>query len=321
MTEQMNNISRCRSLYEMYGAAMIREKFPEYEGRIAVGFAGEGSDCFGYDDYISTDHDYGIGFVMWLTGKDYEAIGDKLQEAYRSLIRSITGEEDSIHLFVDDRRGAMRIGDFYSSILGYDVVKDGIGNAMWLSVSEDKLATATNGVIFRDDLGIFTQIRDALLAYYPDYIWRIKLAEQLYHFSQNVQSNYARMMARQDYVTANICVAQGLKSAMSIIYLLNRRYAPYYKWMRRGIEDLTILKESKELLDEIAVLGCRKQAWEDRRYNPYEINRDDPVVVAFEKLANCILQELNRQGIVKGDNPFLDIYSKEIFADLARKVK
>lgn len=319
--EQMNNLSRCRSLYEMYGAAMIHEKFPEYEDRIAVGFAGEGSDCFGYDDYISTDHDYSIGFVMWLTGKDYAVIGDKLQEAYRSLIRSVTGEEDSINLFVDDRRGAMRIGDFYSNILGYDIVKDGIGSRMWLTVTEDKLATATNGVIFRDDMGNFTRIREALLDYYPENIWRIKLAEQLYHFSQNVQSNYARMMARCDYVAANICVSQGLKSAMSMIYLLNRQYAPYYKWMRRGMEDLTILKESKELLDEIAVLGCQKQAWEGRRYNPYEINHDDAVVVIFEKLAVCILQELNRQEIVKGDNPFLDIYSKEIFADLARNMK
>ncbi|MGN0394126.1 MAG: DUF4037 domain-containing protein, partial [Coprococcus sp.] len=209
--EDIKNIDRCRMLYEKYGAAMIHEKFPEYESRIAVGFAGEGSDCFGYDDYISMDHDYNIGFVMWLTGKDYDVIGEKLQEAYLELIRSVVGEEDSMNIFADDRRGAMRIGDFYKNIMNYDVVGTGIGNRMWLSVTEDKLATATNGEVFRDDLGAFTRVRSALLEYYPDYIWRIKLAEQLYHFSQNVQSNYARMMARCDYVTANICVTQGIQ--------------------------------------------------------------------------------------------------------------
>ncbi len=319
--EEINNIERCRKLYEMYGAAMIHDKFPEYESRIAVGFVGEGSDCFGYDDYISTDHDYNIGFVMWLTGKDYDTVGEKLQDAYRLLIRSVTGEDDSINIFADDRRGAMRIGDFYKNILGYDILKEGIGNRMWFSVPEDKFATVTNGVVFRDDLGLFTEIRNALLEYYPDNVWRMKLAEQLYHFSQNVQSNYARMMARKDYATANICVANGLKSAMSIIYLLNRRYAPYYKWMRRGIEDLKVLNEVKNIIDEIAVLNCQRDAWADKRYNPYEINSDDLIVLAFEKIAVCILQEMNRQNIVQGDNPFLDIYSKEIFADIARRMQ
>ena len=45
---------------------MIKDQFPEYENRIAVGMVGEGSDCFGYDDSISMDHDYGIGFCMWI---------------------------------------------------------------------------------------------------------------------------------------------------------------------------------------------------------------------------------------------------------------
>ncbi|MGN0393811.1 MAG: hypothetical protein ACI4EF_00440, partial [Coprococcus sp.] len=106
-----------------------------------------------------------------------------------------------------------------------------------------------------------------------------------------------------------------------IIYLLNRHYAPYYKWMRRGIEDLPILSDLTKLLDEIALMGCQRKAWEGKRYNPYEINSDDPVVEAFEKIANSILQEMNRQGITAGTNPFLDIYSKEIFADLAGRIK
>ncbi len=54
----------CRSnrrFYEEYVADLIHTRFGEYEDRIAVGIAGEGSDCFGYDDHISRDHDFGTG--------------------------------------------------------------------------------------------------------------------------------------------------------------------------------------------------------------------------------------------------------------------
>ena len=53
----MKGLELAKAYYEEYGRPMIREKFPDYEGRIAVGLAGEGSECFGYDDEISRDHD------------------------------------------------------------------------------------------------------------------------------------------------------------------------------------------------------------------------------------------------------------------------
>ena len=82
----VSNLERCRTFYETYGKAMIHGKFSEYEDRIAVGLVGEGSDCFGFDDEISTDHDYELGFCMWLTEADFKKIGEPLQKAYAELI-------------------------------------------------------------------------------------------------------------------------------------------------------------------------------------------------------------------------------------------
>ena len=42
----MSTIKEYRTFYEEKIAPMIHEAFPEYEKRIAVGLAGEGSECF-----------------------------------------------------------------------------------------------------------------------------------------------------------------------------------------------------------------------------------------------------------------------------------
>ena len=46
-------IEKNRRFYEHQVKGMIHTQFPDYEDRIAVGIAGEGSDCFCYDDEIS----------------------------------------------------------------------------------------------------------------------------------------------------------------------------------------------------------------------------------------------------------------------------
>ena len=49
----MNGLEEAKLLYEQRGKDMLHTCFPEYEGRIAVGLAGHGSECFGYDDELS----------------------------------------------------------------------------------------------------------------------------------------------------------------------------------------------------------------------------------------------------------------------------
>ena len=51
-----------------YGLPMLQEQFPQYMDVIAAGVAGEGSDCFGFDDAISRDHDFEAGFCLSRTG-------------------------------------------------------------------------------------------------------------------------------------------------------------------------------------------------------------------------------------------------------------
>jgi hypothetical protein len=45
------------------------------------------------------------------------------------------------------------------------------------------LAAATNGMVFRDDMGVFSDARKKLLAYYPEKVWRGKLAQSVHEYS------------------------------------------------------------------------------------------------------------------------------------------
>ena len=316
----------CKRFYEVHGAKMIHEEFGDYEARIAVGLVGEGSECFGYDDEISRDHDFALGFCMWLSEEDYRSIGAMLQRAYEQLLvdfgdeflreQGVETPVNSVNKVLSHRRGVSSVREFYENLLGVKVQKTEAGGYIlpdsWRQISEEKLAAATNGMVFRDDAGAFSKIRDSLLEYYPTKVWMMRLAEKLHGFAQTAQTNYARMMARKDYVTAALCVAKGMQYTMEIIYLLNQRYAPYYKWMRKGMQGLSQVDSVAPILDRIAVIPTQAAAWEGRTYSAGEVNYKDEIAASFEDIAEYLLMELKMQGVVKGTDTFLDVYAQDL---------
>jgi len=302
--KRTSNLNRCERFYEQFGKPMIHEKFSDYEGRIAVGMVGEGSDCFGFEDEISTDHDYGIGFCMWLTAEDYESIGKELQKEYDNL----TGHEDRLKY----RRGVMKISDFYNTLLGTRIDFEKEFSLDYSTLPEEQLATVINGRVFRDELGVFSKIREKLLQYYPEPIWREKLAQCVHRFSQFAQSNYPRMMARGDVLSAQICVGKAVEITMDIVYLLNRTYAPYYKWKRKGMETFLISKEILPLLEQVVSLPVQKDAWRGVRYQATTVNMKDGCVKLFEQIAEILLRALKEEKLVVGQDVFLEQYVGQI---------
>ena len=222
--------------YYEYGEPMLQKKFPAFLDKIAIGKVGEGSDCFGFDDEISFDHDFGPGFSMWVTRETYDQIGSFLQAEYDKLPTTFRGVTRNTMENGKGRVGVCIIEDFYKRILRIGKVPETLEE--WSRIEEFALATATNGWILKDEEGIFSQIRNQLLAYYPDEIWLSKIAQCMYSISQYGQYNYGRMARRADVVTAEQCRSQFIKNVMEMIYLLNRTYAPYYKWMFRGLENV-----------------------------------------------------------------------------------
>lgn len=328
----ISNLERCRAFYEQYGRPMIHEKFPAYENRIAVGMVGEGSDCYGYDDEISADHDYGLGFCLWLTEEDFGKIGPALQEAYDQMVENAAGDIGGLseelarelagelsgklagegmpgsNRFLASRRGVFSIARFYGQMLGVRWDFEGNFTPDFEAVEEWRLSAAVNGQVFRDDLGLFLAVREKLQAYYPAQVWRRKLAQALHEFSQYAQSNYARMMARGDGLTADLCAAKGMEAAMDLVYLLSRRFAPYYKWKKKGLENSALGAKVLPALEEIVKLPEQSEAWKNVTYRSTQINLLDGKVRLFEQVAEFLLEEMRSQGLVRGRDPFLEQY-------------
>ena len=313
---QNTEFEKSRRFYENKVAPMIKEKFPEYESRIAVGLAGEGSDCFGYDDYMSRDHDFGTGVCLWLTDEDFDEIGCLLSIAYNELAMQYGGENLTERL--QERRGVMTIRSFYSNILYIDCnTKDCIITENdWLSLEHSCLATATNGEVFRDDLGEFTRFRNLLLSYYPDSIWRRRIVNELHQFSAALQVNYARCMTRNDIVAAELCRSKGLEAAMELYFLLNRKYAPYYKWTYKALSELDNDGEYAMLIKKLASTISDDAAWRFNAYNPRNINMKDNVIATAEEIAKVLVNLLRKNNLIKGSDSYLEIYINDILKEV-----
>ena len=129
----INGLTLSRLYYETYGKKMIHEQFPEYESRIAVGLLGEGSQCFGFDDEYSQDHDFGPCFCMFLTDEDYNAIGQQLQEAYDNLPDTLNGYTRPYTPLFVKRYRVHTISGFVEHFTGMDQLPQ--TSKEWLSIS------------------------------------------------------------------------------------------------------------------------------------------------------------------------------------------
>lgn len=323
-TLQMTGLELCRRYYEECGRPMIAEQFRAYESVIAVGLVGKGSDCFGFDDTLSQDHDYGPRFVMWVTKKVYEEIGEELQEAYENLPKSFMGVERIETFHGRDRCGVMIIEDFYKNLLGFNLVgmldrNSGQGASgkesmetikSWLAVHDYALASAVNGEVFRDDEGIFTKYRNMLMEYYPKAVWYRKIAQTCALFSQNGQYNLPRMRMRGQFVAAELAKAECAKQAMKLYYLLNRTYAPHDKWLFKGMPEnpqMTLREEGMEqsgvaeLVERVSLL-------------PVDQAHEPELTTAIESLAVIFANELEKKNMVGECDLYLDACTKELTA-------
>ena len=229
----MKGLDRSRALFEDHVMPKIREELPEVIPLLAAGLVGEGSECFGYDDEISLDHDSETRICLWLDEEHFFQYEGLLRRILENLSMELSGRTSLLQGW---RSGVFEIGRFYEQLIR--VPDRPASNKAWLEIDETSLAAAVNGEVFLDTYGAFTKIRNKLLEYYPQDVFLFKLARESAVCAQTGQYNYIRAVKRKDFVTASMIREAFIDHFTRAVFLLNRTYRPYYKWAYQALSAL-----------------------------------------------------------------------------------
>lgn len=256
----MTGLDLAARYFQAHGASLIERRFADRRDEIAAGLVGPGSECFGFDDELSRDHDWGPGFCLWLTAEAHHAIGAPLQAALAELPPAFEGfSPRRTSTWGSGRIGVSEVGAFYRALIGLERAPHSPDE--WRRIPETSLAVATNGAVFVDPSGEFSRIRGHLLDFYPEDVRLKKIASRCMTIAQAGQYNLPRCAQRRELVAARCAEARFCADVLSLVFLLNRRYAPFYKWRHRAVQALPFLGDSTHrlLADLVASYGFAKK--------------------------------------------------------------
>lgn len=273
----------------------LEKQFPELMARTAVGMVGPGSECLGFDDCHSRDHDWGPSFCLWLSDGDYSKYGKELHEFYLNLPQECDGFAGRVASKGEQGRvGAMPITFFYKRYTG---LQQPPANLQEWGIPAANLALCTNGEVFTDPLGEFSAWRHALLAYYPEDIRRKYIADCCMKAGQAGQYNWQRGIMRQDAYVMNQAKMQFVTEVMTLVFLLNKSYAPYYKWLFQGFSRLPILGKMLAPQLDLLMRGSQELKAGDKGW---QLQQDRIV-----EICGAVVAEIQRQGLSGAEQPFL----------------
>ncbi len=298
----MKGLELSKKFYFAYGKPMLENQFSSVMPNLATGLIGSGSECFGYDDDISQDHDFEPGFMILLPDEEIidRQTAFQLERAYSKLPKRFEGYQRNLLSPVGGaRHGVIRISEF---VLRKTGVKDGLlTDKQWMSTPETSLAEIVNGEIYYDGPGYLTEIRKRL-SYYPERIRRKKLAGNLLLMAQSGQYNYTRCLSHNEQAAAQLAVFEFTRSTISTIFLLNQRYMPYYKWLFRSLRSLPVLSIEAELL-EFLITTENEPSISEEKYKIIEgISSDIIDVLIDEGLSKANCSDLEKHAYSVNDS-------------------
>ncbi len=218
----------------------------------AAGLIDSGSEVLGFDDATSVDHNWGPRLMLFLSDEDLTLYGTGLR---KTLANSLPYEfygfptnfsnpregDDIAQLLqpihkgpVNHRISIQSIRGFFMDYLGFDIDKT-LEPADWLTFPQQKLLTITAGSVFYDILGL-NAVRERF-EYYPQDVWIYMLAACWSRIGQD-EHLMGRAGTVGDEVGSALIGARLVRDIMQLCFLMEKKYAPYAKWLGTAFKRL-----------------------------------------------------------------------------------
>jgi hypothetical protein len=234
------------------GRALAAALYTEVVGDLVAGtphaaaFLGTGSDVLGYDTARSTDHGWGPHLQVFVAAAEVEPVQQRIDRGLPATFRGWPTrfgwdgipERHWVEVTTLDRWLEDRLGFVPSAPIA---VLD------WLTTPQQLLLEATAGPVFHDDSGALTRVRSSL-GWYDDQVWLWLLGCQWQRLSQE-EAFVGRAAEVGDDLGSRIVAARLARDVVRLCFLLERRYAPYTKWLGTAFARLDAAAEIGPALD------------------------------------------------------------------------
>ncbi len=235
---------------------------------------GSGSETLGFDDEMSTDHNWGPRLQLFLRPDDWERLADEIRAALRHELPhrflgyptnfsdpdpddgGTQGMEASEGGPVNHLVDMTTVSRFFGGYLNFDIDRT-VCAADWLTFPQQKLRTITSGGIFHDGIGL-DSVR-ARFGWYPPDVWRYLLAAGWARIGQE-EHLMGRAGLVGDELGSSLIASRLVRDLMGLCFLMERQYAPYAKWFGTAFGQL----ESASVLTDILLAVQGASAWQER---------------------------------------------------------
>jgi hypothetical protein len=245
----------------------------------AAALLGWGSDVLGFDTERSTDHGWGPRLQVFVAKEDVgrlsAAVERALPEEYGGYSTSFGWGDVPVMQYVQ----VTELAPWLEGRLGFDP-GDGIDVIDWLLTPQQLLLSVTAGAVFHDSSGELGRIR-SVLEWYPRDIWLWLLACQWRRIEQE-ESFPGRAAEVHDELGSRIVAARLSRDLMRLAFLLERRYAPYGKWLGSAFAGLDAAAVAAPALGRLLAAAT----WPDREQ-------------AFVEAAEAVARMHNAAGITE----------------------
>lgn len=244
MTE--SGIALAAAYFSDVVAPLLASRLPGV--RYAAARLGSGSDVLGLDDSISRDHDWGLRLTILV--EDAHAIAEVDDLFDRLLPAEFRGHQTRFattwHPTRQHQIEVATADDFAMSRLGLDPLRSNTA-VDWLTLTGQSVLEVTAGPVFVDDVGRITDIR-AAFQWYPRDVWLYVLASDWAKLGQELPF-IGRAGSRGDDLGSRVITARLTRVSMHLGFMLERRWAPYSKWLGTQFSRLPRAGSAGRLLD------------------------------------------------------------------------